>query len=40
MDKYDCVNIFISEGAAIETIIKETEKSGEKIFRDAFGHVL
>jgi len=40
MDKYDCVNIFISEGAAIETIIKETEKSGEKIFRDAFGHVV
>ena len=39
MDKYDCVNIFISEGAGIETIIKETEKSGEKILRDAFGHV-
>ena len=39
MDKYDCVNIFISEGAGVETIIKETEKSGEKILRDAFGHV-
>lgn len=39
MDKYDCVNIFLSEGAGIETIIKETKKSGERILHDAFGHV-
>ena len=39
MDKYDCVNVFLSEGAGIDTIIKETKKSGESILHDAFGHV-
>jgi len=39
MDKLDCVNIFISEGAGVETIIKEIEASGESVPRDAFGHV-
>lgn len=39
MDKYDCVNIFLSEGAGINFIIDEAEKSGETILRDAFGHV-
>ncbi len=39
MDKYDCVNVFLSEGAGMDVIIKETEKSGEKVLRDAFGHV-
>jgi len=39
MDKYDCVNIFLSEGAGIDFIIDEAEKSGENILRDAFGHV-
>ena len=39
MDKYDCVNIFLSEGAGMDTIISETEKEGETILRDAFGHV-
>ncbi len=39
MDKYDCVNIFLSEGAGIELIIKDRVKSGETILRDAFGHV-
>ena len=39
MDKYDCVNVFLSEGAGIDIIIKEREKSGEPILRDAFGHV-
>ncbi|MBH70569.1 MAG: pyrophosphate--fructose-6-phosphate 1-phosphotransferase [Flavobacteriales bacterium] len=39
MDKYDCVNVFLSEGAGVDTIIAEAEKSGEKILRDAFGHV-
>ncbi|MEC7646245.1 MAG: pyrophosphate--fructose-6-phosphate 1-phosphotransferase [Bacteroidota bacterium] len=39
MDKHDCVNIFLSEGAATDTIIKEAEKNGENVLRDAFGHV-
>ncbi len=39
MDKYDCVNIFLSEGAGMDVIIQETEKSGKTILRDAFGHV-
>ncbi len=39
MNKYDCVNIFLSEGAGMDIIIKETEKLGEKVPRDAFGHV-
>jgi len=39
MNKYDCVNIFLSEGAGMEIIINETEKSGRTILRDAFGHV-
>ena len=40
MKKNDCVNIFLSEGAGIDIIVKETEKAGFKINRDAFGHVL
>jgi len=39
MDKYDCVNIFLSEGAGMNLIIQETKKLGESIVRDAFGHV-
>lgn len=39
MDAQDCVNIFVSEGAGIEAIIKEIEASGEEVPRDAFGHV-
>ena len=39
MNKKDCVNIFLSEGAGTETIVKELELEGEKIQRDAFGHV-
>ena len=39
MDRYDCVNVFLSEGAGMDVFIKETEKSGEKVLRDAFGHV-
>ncbi|MDA9612376.1 pyrophosphate--fructose-6-phosphate 1-phosphotransferase [Flavobacteriales bacterium] len=39
MDKYDCVNVFLSEGAGMDIIITETEKSGETVLRDAFGHV-
>lgn len=39
MNTHDCVNIFLSEGAGLQTIIKETEKEGGEILRDAFGHV-
>jgi pyrophosphate--fructose-6-phosphate 1-phosphotransferase len=39
MDEHDNVNIFISEGAGVETIIKEMEAAGEAVPRDAFGHV-
>ena len=39
MDEEDCVNIFISEGAGVETIVKEMEAKGESVPRDAFGHV-
>ena len=39
MEKYDCVNIFLSEGAGLNTIVNEKEKQGNKIERDAFGHV-
>ena len=39
MNKYDCVNIFLSEGAGMDIIIKENTESGEKLERDAFGHV-
>lgn len=39
MDEYDCVNIFISEGAGVKDIVKELEASGKEIPRDAFGHV-
>lgn len=39
MDEHDNVNIFISEGAGVEDIIKQKEAAGEEIVRDAFGHV-
>ena len=39
MNKKDCVNIFLSEGAGTETIVRELESTGQKIERDAFGHV-
>ena len=39
MDSQDNVNIFLSEGAGVETIITEMEVAGEKVPRDAFGHV-
>lgn len=38
MDDQDCVNIFVSEGAGVETIIAEMEAKGETVTRDAFGH--
>lgn len=39
MDEKDGVNIFISEGAGQDTIVREMENRGELIPRDAFGHV-
>lgn len=39
MDEIDCVNIFVSEGAGVETIVAEMEASGQEVPRDAFGHV-
>ena len=39
MDKYDCVNIFLSEGAGLDTIINEMKLNNELIKYDAFGHV-
>ena len=38
MDEVDSVNIFISEGAGVESIIAEMEAKGEEVPRDAFGH--
>jgi pyrophosphate--fructose-6-phosphate 1-phosphotransferase len=39
MDRKDCVNIFVSEGANVSEIVAEMESRGEKLERDAFGHV-
>ncbi len=38
MDETDNINIFISEGAGMESIIAEMEANGEEVPRDAFGH--
>ena len=39
MDEYDCVNIFLAEGAGIETIVTAMESAGQEVPRDAFNHV-
>ena len=39
MDEKDGVNIFLSEGAGLETIFREMKNNGETIPEDAFGHV-
>ncbi len=39
MNKKDSVNIFLSEGAGTEAIIRQIEASGSSVERDAFGHV-
>ena len=39
IDNKDGVNIFLSEGAGLDTITREMESNGEVIPRDAFGHV-
>ena len=38
MDREDCVNLFVSEGACVGTIIEELKSRGEEIPLDAFGH--
>ena len=38
MDDHDCVNLFLSEGAGMDAIIREKEAVGEEVRRDAFGH--
>ncbi|MBI2719447.1 MAG: pyrophosphate--fructose-6-phosphate 1-phosphotransferase [Rhizobiales bacterium] len=39
MDEKDSVSIFVSEGAGVADIVKEIEARGDKVERDAFGHV-
>ena len=39
MDEKDGVNIFLSEGAGLETIVREMESRGEEVPKDAFGHI-
>ncbi len=39
MDRQGNVNVFVSEGACLDVILKEMESRGDKPARDAFGHV-
>ena len=39
MDRKDGVNIFLSEGAGQDAIVRELEEKGDVVPRDAFGHV-
>ena len=39
MDQHDCVNLFVSEGACVSSIVAQIEARGEEVPRDAFGHV-
>ena len=39
MDKKDNINIFLSEGAGQDAIVREIEEKGDMVPRDAFGHV-
>ncbi|MBR2838063.1 MAG: pyrophosphate--fructose-6-phosphate 1-phosphotransferase [Kiritimatiellae bacterium] len=38
MEKWDAVNIFVSEGAGVKEIIADMKKRGEDVPVDAFGH--
>ena len=38
LDRKDCVNIFVSEGACVPQIVAELESRGETVPKDAFGH--
>ena len=39
MARVDNVNLFVSEGAGVESIVAEMQAKGQEIPRDAFGHV-
>jgi pyrophosphate--fructose-6-phosphate 1-phosphotransferase len=39
MDRNGNVNIFVSEGAGVESIVAEMSRLGQDVPRDAFGHV-
>ncbi|MDE6575914.1 MAG: pyrophosphate--fructose-6-phosphate 1-phosphotransferase, partial [Opitutales bacterium] len=39
LEHYGCVNLFVSEGAGVESIVKELEAQKKEIVRDAFGHI-
>ncbi len=39
MDRVGNVNIFISEGAGVESIVAEMQAKGQDVPRDAFGHL-
>lgn len=39
MEKNGFVNLFVSEGAGLDSIVAEREAAGEAVKRDAFGHV-
>jgi len=39
MERDDCVQVFLSEGAGLDSIVRQIEASGTKVARDAFGHV-
>ncbi|HEY5848088.1 MAG TPA: pyrophosphate--fructose-6-phosphate 1-phosphotransferase [Microlunatus sp.] len=39
MDDVGSVNLFLSEGAGLPSIVAELERSGEEVARDPFGHV-
>ena len=39
IDRAGNVNVFISEGAGVESIVAEMTARGQEVPRDAFGHV-
>jgi pyrophosphate--fructose-6-phosphate 1-phosphotransferase len=39
MDKVGNVNLFVSEGAGVESIVAEMTARGQEVPRDAFGHI-
>jgi pyrophosphate--fructose-6-phosphate 1-phosphotransferase len=39
LDRKDCLNIFLSEGAGVDDVVREKQARGEAVERDAFGHV-
>ena len=38
MEENDCVNVFISEGAGVDAIVREKLAADEKVEQDPFGH--